>query len=128
MESTLPCRTVLFLMCCVSCRTYNIQAISFTPRELVEEMKKYFPDMQVTYEPDERQAIGKYFVPPVKRSFCEALCVQLTVGLRCWMMPMPGGTGAGGTSMAWKRWWRRWYASSAMLPAGLDTCEMDLAS
>ena len=43
----------------LSYRTYNIQAISFTPRELVDEMRKHFPDMAVTYEPDERQAIGK---------------------------------------------------------------------
>ena len=39
-------------------RTYNIQAISFTPCELVKEMGKYFPDLQVKYEPDERQQIG----------------------------------------------------------------------
>ena len=39
-------------------RTYNIQGISFTPAELVEEMRKYFPHMKVTYEPDERQDIG----------------------------------------------------------------------
>ena len=39
-------------------RTYNVQAVSFTPGELVAEMKKYFPNMEVTYEPDERQAIG----------------------------------------------------------------------
>ena len=45
---------VLFL----SHRTYNVQAVSFTPGELVAEMKKYFPNMEVTYEPDERQAIG----------------------------------------------------------------------
>ncbi len=43
----------------MSCRTYNIQAISFTPSELVQEMKKYFPNMKVTYKPDQRQAIGE---------------------------------------------------------------------
>ena len=40
-------------------RTYNIQAVSFTPGELVEEMRKHFEELHVEYEPDERQAIGE---------------------------------------------------------------------
>ena len=39
-------------------RTYNISAISFTPEELAEELKKYIPTLKMEYEPDERQAIG----------------------------------------------------------------------
>ena len=39
-------------------RTYNIQAVSFTPGELVEEMKKHIPNFEVEYRPDERQEIG----------------------------------------------------------------------
>ena len=39
-------------------RVYNIQAVSFTPAELVEEMKKHFSNFVVEYHPDERQAIG----------------------------------------------------------------------
>ena len=39
-------------------RTYNIQAVSFTPGELVEEMKKHIPNFVVEYRPDERQEIG----------------------------------------------------------------------
>ena len=39
-------------------RVYNIQAVSFTPGELVEEMKKHVDDFVVEYRPDERQAIG----------------------------------------------------------------------
>ena len=39
-------------------RTYNIQAVSFTPGELVEEIKKHIPHFTVEYRPDERQAIG----------------------------------------------------------------------
>ena len=41
-------------------RTYNIQAVSFTPAELVEEMRKHFPELQVEYKPDERQDIGEW--------------------------------------------------------------------
>lgn len=54
-------------------RTYNVQAVSFTPAELVAEMRKYYPDMEVTYEPDERQAIGK------KSYLC--LCIDHTMKL-----------------------------------------------
>jgi threonine 3-dehydrogenase len=39
-------------------RVYNIQAVSFTPGELVEEMKKHVDDFVVEYRPDERQAIA----------------------------------------------------------------------
>ena len=41
-------------------RTYNIQAVSFTPAELVEEVRKHLPELQVDYEPDERQDIGEW--------------------------------------------------------------------
>ena len=40
-------------------RTYNIQAVSFTPAELTNEMRKYYPNMRVDYQPDAlRQSIG----------------------------------------------------------------------
>ena len=48
------------LLCICIYRTYNVQAVSFTPGELVAEMRKHFPNMEVAYEPDERQAIGIY--------------------------------------------------------------------
>lgn len=41
-----------------SSRTYNIQAVSFTPGELVEEMKKHITNFVVDYRPDERQEIA----------------------------------------------------------------------
>ena len=39
-------------------QTYNIQAVSFTPAELVK-MRNHFPELQVEYEPDERQDISE---------------------------------------------------------------------
>ena len=41
-------------------RTYNISAISFTPDELADEVRKFIPTLKMEYEPDERQAIGRY--------------------------------------------------------------------
>ncbi|KAL5021469.1 hypothetical protein ScPMuIL_000624 [Solemya velum] len=39
-------------------RTYNVGAMSFTPEELVEEVRKYVPHLTTTYSPDGRQAIA----------------------------------------------------------------------
>lgn len=44
----------------LSLRTYNIAAISFTPEEVAEEIRKHVPELKVTYKPDPvRQNIGK---------------------------------------------------------------------
>ncbi|MFP3952018.1 MAG: NAD-dependent epimerase/dehydratase family protein [Candidatus Bathyarchaeia archaeon] len=37
---------------------FNVSAISFSPEELVAEIKKHIPELKVTYKPDERQAIA----------------------------------------------------------------------
>ncbi|ESO11679.1 hypothetical protein HELRODRAFT_108931 [Helobdella robusta] len=39
-------------------RTYNINAMSFTPEDLAEKIKKYIPELRVTYKPDNRQDIA----------------------------------------------------------------------
>jgi len=38
--------------------SYNLASLSFTPKELAEEILKYKPDFKVTYKPDSRQEIA----------------------------------------------------------------------
>ena len=46
--------------CQLSLRTYNIAAMSFTPEEVAQEIRKHLPHLKVTYNPDSvRQTIGK---------------------------------------------------------------------
>lgn len=45
--------------CQLSLRTYNIGAMSFTPEEVAQEIRKHLPHLKVTYSPDSvRQTIG----------------------------------------------------------------------
>ena len=39
--------------------SYNLGGISFTPKQLVEEIRKYIPHLKVTYKPDFRQEIAE---------------------------------------------------------------------
>ncbi len=39
--------------------SYNVAGISFTPEEIVAEIKKHMPELKVNYEPDFRQAIAE---------------------------------------------------------------------
>jgi nucleoside-diphosphate-sugar epimerase len=37
---------------------YNLSGISFSPKEIAEEIKKHLPDFRISYESDFRQAIA----------------------------------------------------------------------
>ncbi len=40
-------------------RVYNVHAMSLTPGDIVASIRKYYPDFQVTYQPDYRQQIAE---------------------------------------------------------------------
>ncbi|NPD88992.1 MAG: NAD-dependent epimerase/dehydratase family protein [Asgard group archaeon] len=40
-------------------RAFNVTAMSFTPAELADEIKKYIPEFEITYEPDFRDGIAR---------------------------------------------------------------------
>lgn len=42
-------------------RTYNIHAMDFTPAELAAAIRRYVPELKLTYAPDSRQDIGKWW-------------------------------------------------------------------
>jgi threonine 3-dehydrogenase len=50
----------------LSCRTYNVHAMSFTPKELYEAVKKRVPELEIVYKVDGRQKIGKW-IPSVTK-------------------------------------------------------------
>ena len=39
-------------------RTYNVNAMSFTPAELAEAIQKHVPNFKISYNVDSRQEIG----------------------------------------------------------------------
>ena len=42
----------------LTCRTYNVHAMSFTPKELFEVVKRRMPELEIVYKIDGRQKIG----------------------------------------------------------------------
>eukprot|EP01138_Halocafeteria_seosinensis_P007509 gb/GECG01007675.1/.p1 GENE.gb/GECG01007675.1/~~gb/GECG01007675.1/.p1 ORF type:complete len:388 (+),score=42.17 gb/GECG01007675.1/:1-1164(+) len=53
--------TAEFLLCDdakLNQRTYNLQALSFTPGDVAESIRKFIPEFEIDYKPDFRQAIA----------------------------------------------------------------------
>lgn len=57
----------------ISIRTsYNISGMSFSPKEIGEEIKKHIPDFKMSYEPDYRQAIANSWPGSIDDSVASA--------------------------------------------------------
>ncbi|HNQ13057.1 MAG TPA: hypothetical protein PKM16_07635, partial [Bacteroidia bacterium] len=51
--------------------SYNIHGMSFTPEEISNEIKKSIPSFEISYAPDQRQAIADSWPQSIDDSFAQ---------------------------------------------------------
>ena len=51
--------------------SYNLAGVSFTPKQIAEEVKKHIPDFKMTYNPDFRQAIADSWPSSIDDSYAQ---------------------------------------------------------
>ena len=51
--------------------SYNLAGVSFTPKQIAEEVKKHIPDFKMTYKPDFRQAIADSWPSSIDDSYAQ---------------------------------------------------------
>jgi len=51
--------------------SYNLAGVSFTPKQIAEEVKKHIPDFEMTYNPDFRQAIADSWPSSINDSYAQ---------------------------------------------------------
>ncbi|MBT3611522.1 MAG: NAD-dependent epimerase/dehydratase family protein [Flavobacteriales bacterium] len=51
--------------------SYNLAGLSFTPKQIAEEVKKHIPDFKITYNPDFRQAIADSWPSSIDDSYAQ---------------------------------------------------------
>jgi len=51
--------------------SYNLAGVSFTPKQIAEEVKKHIPDFKMTYNPDFRQAIADSWPSSIEDSHAQ---------------------------------------------------------
>ena len=52
--------------------SYNVAGISFTPKEIADEIRKHIPEFEISYKPDFRQAIADSWPQSVDDSYARA--------------------------------------------------------